>query len=73
VHWDLGGEHVLLKVSAQHLYVDVRRYLEQFLDRLKSDQELQKIVTRNDERLLQMATQRATEVLEERDFIALAL
>ena len=72
-HWNLGGEHVLLKMSAQHLYLDVKAYLENFLVRLQSDSTLQAVVEENDQRLLQSATKAATEALEDRDFIALAM
>jgi hypothetical protein len=63
----------VLKVSAQHLYLDVKRCLDAFLDRLRTDTALQKLVEQNDERLLEIATKAATEGLEERDFIALAM
>lgn len=73
VHWNLSDEHTLLRVSAQHLYLDVSRYLEDFLNRLPGDSELQRLVDENDQRLLESATIAATAGLEDRDFIALSL
>ena len=65
------GDHTLLKVSLQHLYLDVAKYLNDFLQRLRSAPDLQELVERNDVGILQTATRRASEVLEERDYIAL--
>jgi hypothetical protein len=72
-HWSLGEEQVLLRVSAQHLYLDVKACLENFLVRLQSDRTLQGVVEENDQRLLQSATKAATRGLGDRDFIALAM
>lgn len=67
------GDRVMLQVFAQHLYLDVKAHMEDFLKRLSSDGALQKLVEDNGERLMQSATIRATRGLEERDFIALGM
>jgi hypothetical protein len=54
--WTLGrGNQVLLKVSAQHFYSDVKTYIEDFLRRLRLDEKLQAVVEQNDDRMLQSA------------------
>jgi hypothetical protein len=67
------ADQVLLQAFAQHLYVDVKTYLEDFLNRLASDIELQALVAENDERLMRDAVAVATKGLDEQDFIALGL
>ena len=68
-----GGELVVLEVSAQHLYRDVKLYLETFLQQLETDAVLQELVSHNDEARLQSATQRAAESLEPGDLINLGV
>src|ERR1051325_1647127 len=67
------GDRVLLQKFGQHLYVDVKAYLEDFLRRLETDSALQEIVATNDETQLRLATAGATDNLEEQDFIALGM
>ena len=51
----------------------MNRYIEEFLVRLHSEPELQRLVEQNDQRLLDAATRAATDGLEDRDFISLGL
>lgn len=74
VHNVLGiGDHVVLHVSVQHLYIDVKVLLERFLQRLATDRKLQQLVEKNDEDLLQAAALRTMESLSTGDFMNLGL
>jgi hypothetical protein len=67
------GDRVLLQVFAQHLYLHVKAFLEEFRHRLASDTELQTLVEQNDEHLMRLVSERASEGLAEGDFIALGI
>lgn len=64
---------VLLQVSVQHLYRDVKAYLERFLARLGGDSTLQATVEKNDDEMLRSVTKKTTEQLSEADFIHLGM